>query len=116
MAVEGIWGGHMIAATQQQLGASGGMLPPFPPEIFSLTSPFKTSFVPKLATILTRTSQYSSYALDSLGHRLGGGDYFTERSRTERNGIRSKIRNGTGLKCGTAKSRNMEGGAVTASA
>ena len=31
-----------------------------------------------------------------------GGNYFTEW-------------NGTGLKCGTAKSRNMEGGAVTAS-
>ena len=33
-----------------------------------------------------------------------------ERSGTE---LRSKIRNGTGLKCGIAKSRNMEGGAVT---
>ena len=30
--------------------------------------------------------------------------------------LRSKIRNGTGLKCGTTKLRNMEGGAVTASA
>ena len=32
-------------------------------------------------------------------------------SVVERNGteLRSKIRNGTGLKCGTAKSRNMEG-------
>ena len=40
------------------------------------------------------------------------------RNGAERNGteLRSKIRNGTGLKCGTAKSRNMEGGAVTASA
>ena len=52
-----------------------------------------------------------------------GGDYFTERNGTERNGterngteLRSKLRHGTGLKCGTAKLRNMEGGAVTGSA
>ena len=39
------------------------------------------------------------------------------RNGAEQNGteLRSKIRNGTGLKCGTAKSRNMVGGAVTAS-
>ena len=50
------------------------------------------------------------------GDVMRGGDYFTERSGTERNGteLRSKIWNGAGLKCGTAKSRNMEGGAVTA--
>ena len=46
-----------------------------------------------------------------------GGDYFMERNGTEQNGMElwSKIRSGTGLKCETAKSRNMEGGAVSAS-
>ena len=46
-----------------------------------------------------------------------GGDYFTERSGREGNGTERKdgLKYGTdtGLKCGTAKSRNMEGGAVT---
>ena len=47
--------------------------------------------------------------------RNGAEGNGTERNGTERkDGL--KYGTDTGLKCGTAKSRNMEGGAVTASA